>query len=336
MSPRIKSRPVETGKVFDLKSGPMRRGEWLWWFWLFFFDNPLDPGKPRQLMILWSAKNSRQIDCNSLIIRPVLPVGRDNLDGAVAAWYFDGERMRHNFVLERCMLHVSEKGLYAETNMPTAFEIEGGLSTVRIGDDFTFLARVEGRDNFLRPSLHGNDFLAGKGYSILKMNRLALDGVVDGMPVKGSAYFQRVIVNGPAIPWFWGAFHFREGAVLTYTNQFMFGKAVKKHIAFYDRGTLREFHKIKVKRLRGKMPVFCVSGEAPGESIRFTVTPYSHSSWTFKKKSLRLVPNKLVYNEYPAVLSDFEYVDEAGNCTKTLEELGPAVGNAEHATGYLF
>ena len=79
-------------KVFDIADEPRPRGAWWWWFWLFFFNNPKNPAKPRQLMILWSSKNVKKISCNDLQINLTHPDDRSNLDGAVAAWYYDGKR----------------------------------------------------------------------------------------------------------------------------------------------------------------------------------------------------------------------------------------------------
>jgi hypothetical protein len=337
MSLKIKSVKVACGeKVFDIKDEPMPDGAWWWWFWLFFFDNPKNPDKPRQLMILWSAKNDPEIDCNGLLIKPRLPLKKESLDGAVAAWYYDGEKMNHNFLLEKCNIEVSKNMLFAGGTTPTSFSIFEDVNEIKIGERFKFMATASGKDDFVSPSYHANNYLKDKGYAITKINRLDLTGLVDGSSVKGTAYFQRVLVNGPAIPWYWGAFHFEKGAVLTYTNQFILGKAVKKNISFYDGKDMHIFKNIKVRRTKDELPIFKVTGSNSREKIRFTVSAYSHSSWTFTKKPIKKIPNHLVYNEYPAVLSEFELANKKTKQKYTLNELGKAVGNAEHAVGYLF
>ncbi len=332
-----KAIPVGPGeKVFDVEDEPMPRGAWWWWFWLFFFDNPKDPDRPRQLMILWSAKNVREIDCNGMKMKFRLPLDKNAMDGTVAAWYFDGENMHHNFLLEHCMIKFSKDGISTDSKTPTSFTVRDVSNRIRIGDNFDFAADVRGECGFLRPAYHANNLLGGKGYAITRINLLDLKGTVSGKPVKGTAYFQRVFVNGPAVPWYWGIFHFANGAVLTYTNQMVLKKAIKKKIAFFDGYGLHELSDIKVKKTGGMIPEFEVSGESREAKISFTVSAYAHSSWTFRKKSKRVIPNKLTYNEYPAVISDFEFVDKRTGKKTTLKELGKAVGNAEHATGYLF
>jgi len=322
-------------KVFDIRDEPMPRGAWWWWFWLFFFNNPKDPKKPRQLMILWSTKNAKEIDCNNLRIKIDRSRNRSNLDGAVAAWYYDGEKMHHNFLLEQCNLSLSEKRLSSDSEIPTSFSVEGTKNKIKIGDDFEFIAEMKGKHDFAMPIYYSSNIFRNVGYTIMKLNHLDLAGEVKGEPIKGSAYFQRVFVNSPAPSWYWGIFHFENGGILTYYKPYLLGKAIKKDITLFDGEEMHEFDDINVKRLKRKIPAFLVSGENENEKIRFTVSPYSHSSWTFKKRTYGVMPNKLVYNEYPAVISDLTLSD--GNSKKiTLKDLGSSVGNAEHTTGLLF
>jgi len=126
--------------VFSLEGEPWNPGSWWWWFWLFFFDNPLDPSRPRQLMILWSTKNVDEIDCNDYKISMGHKSGPGRLDGAVAAWYFDGEVMQHNYLLEKGVVELSEDRLDFKSSQPSSFEVDKGLNRIRIGDDFKFNA----------------------------------------------------------------------------------------------------------------------------------------------------------------------------------------------------
>jgi len=336
MSRKIAKLVAPGERMFNLDDEPFPSGAWWWWFWLFFFDNPKDPSKPRQLMILWSTKNCKRIRCNSLNIKLDLPIDKKSMDGAVAAWYFDGEKMHHDFLLEQCDIKVSKDGISTDSKTPTSFTMRDFISRVRIGDRFDFVAEPKGADDFLRPNYHANNFVGSKGYAITKINRLDLKGIVDGRKTGGTAYFQRVFVSAPAIPWYWGVFHFANGATLTYTNQLVFGKSIKKNITLFDGSEVMEIDDIKVTRVGGNIPKFIVSGESKDYKTSFTVESYEHSSWTFRKKSLGLLPNKLVYNEYPAAIRDFEFVDKKKAKKTSSKELGMAVGNAEHTTGYLF
>jgi hypothetical protein len=159
---------------------------------------------------------------------------------------------------------------------------------------------------------------------------------VDGKRISGAGYFQRVFVNAPSVPWFWGGFHFEKGGMLTYFNPRALGISIKKDIAFFDGKDMHRFRDIKVKRSdAGKFPEFHISGEDAKESIEFTVSSYEHSSWTFRKRTRGIIPNKLVYNEYPAWIKQISLTDKATGKVRTEKDFGAAIGNAEHTTGML-
>lgn len=322
-------------KVFHIKNEPMPQGAWWWWFWLFFFNNPKNPEKPRQLMILWSTKNEREISCNHLRFRPAPPQDRNNLNGIVAAWYFDGGEMHHNFLLEQCNLRISDKEISSDSTIPSSFSINKTKNTVKIGNDFEFIAGAGDKHDFVMPTYKSNIYLMNRGYSILRLNHLNLSGRINNEKIHGSAYFQRVFVNAPTPSWYWGIFHFEGGGILSYYNPYLLGKSLKEDISFFDGEKIHNFDNVGIMRSRGDKPIFTISGETEDEKINFTVTSYSHSSWTFRKKVLGIIPNKLVYNEYPASISDLRFTNKKTGEDIVLADLGKAVGNAEHTTGFL-
>ena len=337
MDPKSNANVIDLEQnVFDIRNEFMPRGAWWWWFWLFFFNNPKNPATPRQLMILWSTKNVREIECNNLTMRlNHHPMNGGNLDGAVAAWYFDGEKMHHNFLLEQCSIEVSDSGLSSDSRTPTCFSINKTTNTVRIGDAFEFIAQAGNNHHFTMPSYHANTYLGNMGYSIIRLNHLNLSGRLKNVPIKGSAYFQRVFVTAPAIPWYWGVFHFENGGVLTYFKPHLLGKAIKKEISFFDGDNLHAFTDLKVKASRGDKPTFTVSGANERETINFIVRAYSHSSWTFRRSVSGIFSNKLTYNEYPAIIADLHLANKQTGETISSKDLGKSVGNAEHTTGLL-
>jgi hypothetical protein len=322
-------------KVFDTENEPMPRGAWWWWFWLFFFNNPVNPDKPRQLMILWSTKNVKEIDCNNLKIKLNRSNDKNILDGAVAVWYYDGRRMNHNFILEQCKLKLKYNELSSESENPTSFSTNKGRNIIKIGNDFNFIAEGNNGHNFSMPTYHSKNYLGNMGYSLLRLNRLNLKGKIKNKPIRGSAYFQRVFVNAPSVPWYWGIFHFENGGILTYFNPHVFGKSIKRDISFFDGRNMHKFDNLRIKREGKYLPSFLVTGINGKERISFRVKSYSHSSWSFKKKSLGLIPNKLVYNEYPSVISDLKLTNKRTGRSIALKKLGKSVGNAEHTTGLL-
>jgi hypothetical protein len=320
--------------VFDIQNEPMPPGTWWWWFWLFFFENPKEPGTPRQLMTLWSVKNVARICCNDEKFTFDLPLDRDNLSGVVAAWYFDGKKI-DDLVFGRCNIRMSDNMLTADSTVPTSFTIDKGKNIIRIGNDFEFFAEVEDKPDFTRPLQQSNSYFGSKGYSMIRFIRLTLNGKVRNERVHGSAFFHRIFVTVPSPSWHWGIFHFERGGILTYFNPFFFGKSLKKDITFFDGKKRHEFSQMTVKFTAHSTPVFTIQGENEDERIDFTVDTHSLFSWILRRKILGVIPNKLIYREYPAFVSAFRLKNKKTGESIDLNDMGKSVGNVEHATGFL-
>ena len=174
------------------------------------------------------------------------------------------------------------------------------------------------------------------------MNKLNLTGTVNGEKTNGFAYFQRVFLNAPALPWYWGIFHFKKSAALTYFKIHM-GRItgelpLKKDIEFYFKGKIHRIFDIKIKRIeREDHPFFLVSGENKTEKISFTVETYSDSWWKFRKKIKGVLPAKstFTWHEYPATIKEFEFIDKKTGKKITEKDLGVGIGNAEQSFGVL-
>ncbi len=287
-------------------------------------------------MILWSIKNVSEVDCNYLKIRADnTSPSRSMLDGVAAAWYFDGEKMHHNFLLEQCNLHFKDRSITATSTLPASYSITGRKHSVQIGLDFEFISVENNGHAFTGPTYNSDTYYAKRGYSIIRINHLKMSGKIRGENVGGSAYFQRVFVNTPSPPWYWGIFHFKSGAVLSYFNPYLFGRSLKKKVSFFDGKKLHKLKNLRITRIGAGLPVFKASAENKIHRIEFTVKSYSHSNWTFKRKALGFIPSRLVYNEYPSVISDLKFTNKETGETITHRDLGPSVGNAEHTTGAL-
>ena len=320
-------------EIFNVLNKPLKKGAWLWWFWLFYIKTPKSK-KPRQLMILWSSKNNPIVECNGVTVTCRQPINKSKFDGTVAAWYFDGKKMHHNFIMEQCNLRVSDTKISSDTKIPTSYQVNKTSNIIKIGNDFKFIAKRKGDHSFLKPIKSHIEYL-GKGYSIIRVNKMDLTGTIKNEKITGTAYLQRVYVNSPTVPWYWGLFHFDNGGVILYFNPRIAGKSIKKQLYFFDSKKLYKFKKMKVKRIEGKLPIFEVSGESNQEKISFKVNPYSHSSWTLKRKVLGFLPSNMNYNEYPSTISDLSLTDRKSGKNILIKGLGSNVGNAEHTTGVL-
>ncbi len=331
------------GKMFDVSGTKPRSGTWWWWFFLFFFNNPDNPEKPRQLMILWSTKRDKEIECNDLNIVLDHELEKQSSgkirDGAVAAWYFDGAKMHHNFLLNQTPLFFLNEKLLTE-NPDTEFSVKKGKLDVKIGKDFRFNMELKEKNQFTMPT-HDSKKMLGFNYELLRMNKLNLSGVVNGKKVNGSAYFQRVFLNAPALPWYWGVSYFKKGAALTYFKIHA-GKStgeipIKKDIQFYYKGRFYRINKIKVKRREEKgLPLFHVSGEDEKLKIGFVVETYSDSWWKFRKRIFGKGPKcTFIWHEYPSVIRKFEFIDKKTSKKITEKDIGIGIGNSEQSFGVL-
>jgi len=173
-------------KVFDIKDDPMPKGAWWWWFWLFFIDNPKDPKKPRQLMILWSTKNDKKISCNNQDIKFTHSKDRSTLDGVVAAWYYDGKKMHHNYLLDQCTLNISKNRIATYSPTPTSYTITKDQSTIKIGDEFEITAKSKNNCNFTKAIHYSHTYPANKGYSIIRQNHLDITGKHKNKPLENT------------------------------------------------------------------------------------------------------------------------------------------------------
>lgn len=320
-------------KIFDMRNLSFGRYGWVWWFWLFFFENPLDPKKSRQIGILWSAKNDANIKCNGMGMGTKDPLKEDgSLRGGVAAWYFDGLKMHDNLLLSKVKINQNSCNIFT-TSPKTTFQFKNDVFYVNVEDKMKFEAKLENDNEFAAPSLKEHKHL-GFGYEMIGINKLDLKVMIDDEISEGSAYFQKVYLNSPPIPWYWGIFHFEHGASLSYFNPYFLSRSVKKDISFYDGEMLHRFKNITVKKTENSLPTFCISANEGGKSIEFLVETYSKTLWNFTKKRF-FIPIKFSYKQYPAKIIRFEFKDKQNNLRLSENDLGIGIGNAEHSRGIL-
>jgi len=390
MSPRMWS--FDTEKVVpDLT--------WWWWWWLFYIDDPKDVKHPRSLMILWSTKDCKRITVNHRWWEKRYEIETDDdamkqrFHGMVCAWYFDGEKMVEPLMIDTQDFrtwwngegHGSLVGIPFDENDDRDLDRkwEEGAGTGEVDDlRNTFTGGPgEYRVRIDRPGFHfdfnlgswnpfmdahryhSNTYVGDYGFNILKIYGQKLTGTIDYEGTKeevtGSAYFQKVQVNAPALPWYWGTFHMEDGSYLEYfmphlgmgamrktdaPESILDGKVIplSKRILYYDHGDkqVHLFKKVSIKRRRGpgKLPRFDVTGtrEEDGGHIFFTVRPYSRAYWRFEheKPWYRPFSPVLFYNEYPSLVEGFDL--DSNGIRKEQDDLGRVWGNCEHTWGSLF
>ena len=345
-------------------------GAWLWWFWLFFIHdkNTRKTGKCRQLMILWSIKKDKEIMCNSLDIRqPVqLELRADGaywLNGAAAAWYFDGEKMHEDFVLETsCMsLDPLRRSLTAPGRTPSSFSMRGAdfVTKIKSGKtEFEFVARQKDTHPAVGPTHGATRLPAGMLIEGTRIETLGLSGteIHEGRKsaLSGTAYFQKILLAAPPPQWYWGLYHFSDGSFFTYMVPYA-GRAaladnawkgaslkkpglpIKEDVFLYHAPSKRVFEgscltvtPTKIGKTENWQHELVGGGE--GFTITATARAYSHACWSFRKKIGPLpARSNFRYNEYPSVLESLELKTSAGEAIS----LKNGWGNMENSWGFI-
>jgi hypothetical protein len=183
---------------------------------------------------------------------------------------------------------------------------------------------------------------------------MTVDG--DTEKITGSAYFQKIRLNSPALPWYWTIFHFPNGGHLHYMIPHigppMFRKnekprsrldwgelVISKTLDFYD-GTnkkLYHFDKIKLKKAftPEDLPIFNISGtNVEGQRLDLSIESYSRAYWRFEQKTT-IKTRIFFYNEYPAFIKKFEIHGTDGQKLVDGTDFEYNIGHCEHSWGRL-
>ncbi|MGB0313229.1 MAG: hypothetical protein ACPGDD_05000, partial [Poseidonia sp.] len=188
----------------------------------------------------------------------------------------------------------------------------------------------------------------------LRLHGTQVKGTIDGADVNGTAYFQKVCVQAPSVPWYWGVLHFSDGSYLDWflphvstTILSRDPRAWKRrdvsHIAvsqgglFHDaqNGRSERFRMVSVEKLKqdNNLPKFEIHLKNGRTKIRVSVRAIARAYWDFHQPTRGGIWSHLTYNEYPLSLTRLEIVDEFG--VRKRADYGWARGNAEHAWGLL-
>ncbi|MEK6954489.1 MAG: hypothetical protein AABX01_05750 [Candidatus Micrarchaeota archaeon] len=343
-----------TDRIWEMEGGKPKT--WWWWFWLFYIDNPKDPKKPRQLMILWSVKREKHILCNDVLLDMdgdvVNEGGKISFKGATASWFFDGNSMHEDFLVAPSNITINGNGKRNLDAEKSKFAQKGKEFRVFIDGR---QAQVDFKCRMLpnTPPIHkDHNFLGTLGYDILKINRLSLTGTIKQKgkieKISGTAYFQKVFVTGPVIPWQWGLVHFENGSILSYNigriGESFFAERnspldlkLRRKLEFYDSKTRKHylFGDVRIHRTKGDLPAFILEAKnnaAGGQNLKITLQSYSRALWRLQK-SRRHALNTLYYHEFCVNADDFSFT--TGGKTISLGEVGEGVGNCEDSKGML-
>ena len=362
---------------------PQNHLTWDWWWWLVMLDDPknVEPGK--QLMVLWSTKDNEMVQVNDVSWNPKGKPGFDEqgairLDGMVCAWWFDGSVMHDEIISHVCDMIVLPAD---HSSWPSSSKSNrGGGAVVPLLDSDCSMGMVEDRSKFwlnlnlsekspiqsvqldltpwnpaMSTARQANaTYAANMGYDILRLHGTKVSGVIDGESVSGTAYFQKVCVQAPSVPWYWGMLHFSDGSYLDWflphaslTMLSRDARAWKKrdisHIAlsqgglFHDAQNKRserfEIVSVKKEKQPNNLPYFDVQLQNGRTTIHISAQAVERAHWDFHQPTRGGVWSHLTYNEYPLIVKTLRIEDEFGVRVKSDYEW--LRGNAEHSWGFL-
>lgn len=353
-------------KIMEMDTtNELRNRTWWWWWWILFFRNPENPERTKQMIVLWGTRNCKEVLVNDrLWVRKTGFERGDNritTHGLTASWYFDGVEMIDPLFIDSGTLTSSwsEKdrelslvgdGRYIFSGKNDSNRVEIARPNVNIELD------LKPWTEFMRQIVPtGKQYLANLGYTMHKIRGSRVEGRISigdrTEDVIGTAYFQKVKINSPTSPWYWGIFHSENGSYIDYfmphigppmfrrtdrhSSKLDWGERwLSKTWRFYN-GEKRTYHEMKNIRMRKKyendLPVFMLTGDDGKASFEMEMTSYARAYWRVQQPLLKIFNTILYYNEYPANLTKFLF--RSGKEELTLEDLGPFVGNCEHSWG---
>lgn len=366
-----------------------------WWYWvLILIPDPDNPKRSRQLMTLWSTKETKAVRVSGHWWKPGSRMHKDDeggfvIPGMVCAWWYDGNKMHEPLTMRECRMAVLSdehslwpgkgEGLGAGAVVPIDREdLSMGMNP---GNESMWLSLSSDKDARSRgapsrfeahltpwwgpPSeltYRNNEIALGMGYDILRLQGMKSSLVIDGEEYEGTAYFQKVTVQAPSVPWFWGMLHFDDGSYLDWfmphitplssakddkpwRNRDTFRVPLKRAGVFHDRvrGRTEEFDNCEVDLSKSDqglldpqgnlLPNFSIKLWNEKSSVSLGIRAVSRARWTFDQPTRGGLVSHLTYNEYPFEVSSILITDKEG--TRSLDDYQWIHGNAEHSWGFL-
>ena len=373
---------------------PIPRLSWWWWWVIVFVRDKDNPGRSKQLMVLWSTKETPAIRMTG---HWWLPGSRMNIDeegglvfpGMVCSWWYDGKTMFEPLVMKECrMAAINDQhslwpgeggGEGAGAVIPLVQEdlsfgmkpgndkfwlnLVSDKEAVKKGAPSRFSAELTPWSGPPSTLTYKNNILAmNMGYDILRLQGTKCKLSVDGEEMEGTAYFQKVSVQAPTIPWFWGMLHFDDGSYLDWFMPHVSLSSTSKDSSpwrlrdffrtpsngtgiFHDakRDRTEVFARCEVElsesdsELRDNdgnlLPKFRIRLWNGRTQVSLEVRAVSRAKWVFDQPTRAGMVSHLTYNEYPLEVEKIAILDENG--LRSIKDYSWIHGNAEHSWGFL-
>ena len=378
---------------------PLHHLTWDWWWWLLMLDD--DEGNPsgKQLMVLWSTKDNPKVMVSGTEWTPKGRPGFDDdggisLDGMVCAWWFDGKRMYEPYIKRKCRMIVVDDEHPSWPNNTKDSGAGGGAVVPLTEEDMSMGLKSDLSEFWL--NLHSDEFLENNnvpktmeftltpwneamstarhatatyamemGYDILRLHGCKVSGKLDNQDIKGTAYFQKVCVQAPSVPWYWGMLHLSDGSYIdwflphlsmtvTSRDNRPWRKRDLGHMSLSQGGLFHDavsgksipFDKVRVEKyasdeLEGEhgaspgsnLPGFKVEMWTESVHINLDAVAIDRAHWAFEQPTIGGLVSNFTYNEYPLKVISISITDESG--VRKLSDYNWIRGNAEHSWGIL-
>lgn len=378
---------------------PLHHLTWDWWWWLLMLDD--DDGNPsgKQLMVLWSTKDNPKVMVSGTEWTPKGRPGFDDdggisLDGMVCAWWFDGKRMYEPYIKRKCRMIVVDDKHPSWPNNPTDSGAGGGAVVPLTEEDMSMGLKSDLSEFWL--NLHSDEFPEDNnvpktmqftltpwneamstarhatatyamemGYDILRLHGCKVSGKLDGEDINGTAYFQKVCVQAPSVPWYWGMLHLSDGSYIdwflphlsmtvTSRDNQPWRKRDLGHMSLSQGGLFHDavsgksipFDSVRVEKYASdavegehgsnpgsNLPGFKVEMWTESVHINLDVVAIDRAHWAFEQPTIGGLVSNFTYNEYPLRVISLSITDESG--VRKLSDYNWIRGNAEHSWGIL-
>lgn len=381
----------ELWKMPDLPN--IKNLTWDWWWWIVMWPSKKFPGRSEQLMVLWSTKETSSILVNG---NPWEAASKPNsneknlltLPGMTCGWYFDGEKMYEPIVFNKeRIVSISSKHdgwnsnsdfggaviTLTEQLMSTGLSdnrekfwirIESDENAVKVGAPKKFEIEMKPWNAALSKAKKSfQQYRNNLGYDIIRIHGCKAKGIYDNEIFEGSAYLQKVRVQAPTIPWYWGFLHFSDGSYIDWfiphISPLMLSSSDKpwqfrdsfeiplsKAALFHDANRKRseKFKNLKLKKIKSNysveknnkkeaLPRFEIEMWNGRTMIVLTLDAVSRAYWSFDQPTRGGMISHLCYNEYPLKVVGIAIEDEMG--IRTIDDWDWIHGNAEHSWGIL-
>jgi len=203
------------------------------------------------------------------------------------------------------------------------------------------------------------------GYDILRLHGCKVTGLLDESPVEGTGYFQKVCVQAPSVPWYWGMLHLSDGSyidwflphlsmTITSRDNEPWKKRDLSHMSlsqgglFHDSKTGKSipFTNVRVEKYAceavegdhganpgSNLPGFKVEMWTDAVRIIIDAQAVDRAHWAFEQPTIGGLVSNFTYNEYPLKVVELVITDRLGK--RKLTDYEWIRGNAEHSWGIL-